>query len=858
MTVSTKGEPTPAIIQGYQPSGGVYDEMCAPDGRLRPHWEYLIDAVAKMGPAGLEARRREAGRLIRDNGVTYNVYGDPRGVSRPWELDLLPLLIPSSEWSLLERGLIQRAELLNQIALDLYGPQRLIERGLLPPELVYSHPGFLPACYGVHPILDRPLVFYAADLTRTAEGGWRVVADRAQSPSGAGYALENRLVLSRVMPSLFRDSHVHRLAGFFRVMRRTLNGLAPRPTERTRIAVLTSGPSNEAHFEHAYLANYLGYSLVQGGDLTVRDGAVWLKTLERLERIDVVLRRLDDLYCDPLELKEDSLLGVPGLVQAARSGNVALANALGTGILEHPALAAFLPGIAEELLGEELLVPGVPTHWCGDPDRLNFVLSNLGKLFVRSVQASPRSRPLLGSELTAAEMGALKQKIRARPYLYVAQEPTPLSTTPVLVGERLESRPATLRGFLVAGEDGYTLMPGGLARVGQPSDGFMVSHQLGGAGKDTWVIASEPERQDTLLVSAEKVPPFAPRGESEVSSRVADNLFWIGRYAERAEGLVRLLRILIIRLTERMSVAATQADLKPMRSLFRALTEQTLTYPGFVGEGAEGRLKDPVPEMLSLITDTQRAGGLPQTLQALGQAARSVRDRLSADTWRIVDDIDHHFHALIETPATELARTLDALDPLVTTLAAFAALSHENLVRNEGWRFLQTGRRLERGVNTTALLQATLVPVRDAAEENLIAETLLAVTDSLITYRRRYQQGTAVGGLLDLVLQDENNPRSLAYQLAEIDALVKALPRPHASGQLSSAEKLVLRALSAVRLSEVVDLVTSDNGERGRLAGLLGEVRGLLAELSDTLAAQYIRHEERPHSLLRGAEASAP
>ncbi len=384
----------PGLVDAYSPLAGRYDEMRTADGEVRPQWQYLLDALRTLGPAGIDERWREASRLIRDNGVTYNLHGDPQGMSRPWQLDLLPILIRSEEWADLERGLIQRAELFNLILLDLYGPRDLIRTGLLPAQLIDGNASYLLPCYGIEIAGGRPLVQYAADLTRMSDGQWRVIGDRTQSPMGAGYALENRVVLSRVLPSLFRDSHVHRLAGFFRSMRRTLTQLAPRVAEHARVVVLTPGPRNEAYFEHAYLANYLGYTLVQGGDLSVRDGALWLRTLGRLERIDAVLRQVNDLWCDPLELREDSLLGVPGMLQAARAGNLILANALGSGILEHPALTAFLPRICQQLLGEALLLPDIPTWWCGDPESLDHVLNNLDRLVVKPIPSAPlRSGP---------------------------------------------------------------------------------------------------------------------------------------------------------------------------------------------------------------------------------------------------------------------------------------------------------------------------------------------------------------------------------------------------------------------------------------------------------------------------------
>lgn len=845
-----------ALVDQYLPLPGTYDEMRTSEGEVRPHWRYLLETLRALGPAGLEDRWREARRLIQDNGVTYNVYGDPRGVSRPWDLDLVPLLLRSDEWAVLERGLMQRAELLNLILLDLYGPRDVIRRGLLPPELVYGYPGYLLPCHGIRPAGDRPLVHYAADLTRAPDGSWRVIGDRSQSPSGAGYALENRVVLSRVLPSLFRDSHVHRLAGFFRSMRRTLTRLAPRREEHARVVVLTPGPSNEAYFEHAYLANYLGYTLVQGADLSIRDGALWLRTIGRLERIDAVLRRVDDPWCDPLELKESSLLGVPGLLQAARAGNLTLANAVGSGVLEHPGLMAFLPELCRSLLGEDLLLEGIPTWWCGNPKDLPRVLENLGRLVIKPVSGPGAGRLLFGADLSAAERAALAARMRAEPHRYVAQEQVSPSTSPALIGTAIEPRPTVLRSFLVSEEEGYAVLPGGLSRVALSTDTAMVSNQLGGLGKDTWVLASEPERQETLLVSSDSLSPAVVR-DSEVSSRVADNLFWIGRYAERAEGLVRLLRITIFKLSERSSFAREDEAACCVRSLLAALTRQTLTFPGFVGEGAAERLRSPVPEMLSLISDPARVGGLPQTLQALGHAAWSVRDRLSTDTWRVVNDIEARLRALTKRPPKELAGALDELDPLVTSLVAFSALTQENMTHSEGWYFLEAGRRLERGSNLATLLRSTLVPASGDSEEALVVEAVLGVTDSLITYRRRYQAGTRVGALLDLVFQDETNPRALAYQLVKLERLVAEMPRTELAAGRTPAEKLVLRALTGVRLTEIDQLVragAAEAGERNDLEDMLAAVSADLAAISDALTAQYFRHEEQPHNLLRRNE----
>jgi uncharacterized circularly permuted ATP-grasp superfamily protein/uncharacterized alpha-E superfamily protein len=842
-----------SICHVYKPPTGNYDEMCIQEGQIRSHWQYLVRALEHLGSNGIKSRWREARRLIRENGVTYNIHGDPQGIARPWELDLLPLLIKSSEWAVIERGLVQRAELLNQIMLDLYGPRRLLKRGLLPPELVFDQDFLLLACDGIQVACNKPLVLYAADLIRIPNGELRVIGDRTQAPSGAGYALENRIVLSRVLPSLFRDSHVHRLAGFFRTLRNTLHNLAPRTTDSVRIVLLSPGPRNDAYFEHAYLANYLGYTLVQADDLTARDGALWLRTLNGLERVDVVLRRVDDVWCDTLELRGDSSLGVPGLLQAVRAGNVTLANALGSRILEHPALGAFLPAICRDMLGEDLELAGVQTWWCGNATDRSYVLDNIPNLIIKSARSGVSRQSVLGADLNSVECDALKTAIRANPAAYVGQEIAIAATAPVIERNRLEPRTAVLRAFLVAETESYAVMPGGLTRVAPDTDSLIVTTQLGGIGKDTWVLASEPERDDSLVQQQNYVYSPAVRVISEVSSRVADNLYWIGRYAERAEGLVRLLRVVVLRTNERMGGMREPEQNHCLRLLLAALTNQTLTFPGFVGTDAEEKLANPEPELISLITDLRRIGGLPQTLQALGLAAWSVRDRMSMDTWRIINSIDEQTRVLAGRQIHELEGALDQIDPLVTALAAFAGLTRENMTHGYGWLFLDIGRRLERAINTTTLLTTTLVTDSNERSESLLAESVLSVTDSLITYRRRYQSGTRVGALLDLVFQDETNPRSLAFSLVSIGELLATLPRGNLAGLgRNSAEKLALEATSLVRLADIDKLANVPLGNTKRLVleQTLLRLTELLPALSDEITAVYFRHEDRPHSLL--------
>ena len=827
------------LLEDYQPVPGTYDEMCSEPGALRSHWEYLARCLATLGPGALVERRQEMLRLLRENGVTYNVYGTPEGMERPWALDPIPYLITSREWAVIERGLMQRAELPNAILADLYGPRDLLRKGFLPVELVHAHPGFLRACVGV-PVRGRHLLLYAADLTRSPDGAVWVMGDRAQAPSGAGYALENRIVVSRVLPSVFRDSHVHRLAHFFRTVRSALALASPRPLDPPRIVLLTPGPGNEAYFEHAYLANYLGYSLVQGSDLTVRNGVVWLKTLDGLQRVDVVLRRLDDTFCDPLELRGDSLLGAPGLLAAARLGNVTLANALGSGVLENPGLMAFLPALCRKILGEDLRIPSVATWWCGGDKEREYVLANLHRLVVKPVFPHPARCTLFGSRLSAAERQALAERIRARPYLYVGQEQVRLSNAPVLADARMEPRAMALRTFLVAGEEGYAAMPGGLTRVAASGDSQLVSSQAGGASKDTWVLASEPERHVTLLPPAGRPLPLTRTG-GEVPSRVADDLFWLGRYAERADYLARLLRETMLLLLE----PETSAPELQLPVLLRAVTKMTATEPGFVGEGAERRLAAPEPELLSLVNDGARAGTLAFTLDAAVTAGRSVRSRLSDDAWRVINRLGMR----AEPPAT-LGQGVAMTEGALTALAAFASLSSESMSRGQGLRFYTLGRRLERALDSVALLR--FVATRAAEAGQPVWDVLLAVTDSVTTYRRRYRGAAQAGAVLDLVLCDESSARSVAYQLAALEREVGRLPRRGSIPHRTQEERLAIEALAAVRLADVERLadLPADAAGPGGLEPLLVRVAQLGCALSDAITAAYFSHAELPQQLV--------
>jgi uncharacterized circularly permuted ATP-grasp superfamily protein/uncharacterized alpha-E superfamily protein len=846
MSQSQSQSPSPALESGhppegfrYQPRPTAYDEAFTPEGEPRPHHQELWRGLEALGPNEISKRWEQGRRLIRENGVTYNVYGDPRGMDRPWVLDPIPLVLASAEWTEVAHGLDQRARVLNALLADLYGKQAMLHERLLPPELVLGCPGFLRPLHGSEPPGGVFLHLYACDLARAPDGKYWVLADRTQAPSGAGYALENRIVVSRLLPQLFRDCKVERLAPFFSALRESLAGLAPRGREQPRVVLLTPGSYNETYFEHAYLARYLGYSLVEGADLTVRDQTVYLKTLGGLERVDVILRRMDDGFCDPLSLRSDSSLGIGGLVRAARRGNVTIANALGSGLVESPALLAFLPKLAERLLGEPLALPSVATWWCGEEPALRYVIDHLPELVIKPAFFGPNApEPVFGGALSVEERAELARRIQARPSAFVGQEQVALSTAPVWAGESVQPRHALLRAFAARAGDGYVALPGGLTRVSSSRNSLVVSMQRGGGSKDTWVQSSGLPSSLSLLKPAGGKIEIVRTG-ADLPSRVADNLFWLGRYAERAEGTARLLRSVIMRLTDD-SLGTRSPELAV---LLRALEVTTEVEAGSLSGGTgANRLDRRLFELL--VASDHRT--LRATIEATYRAGSMARDRLSADTWRTLTRLYDQVLEFELRQRLELQDALESLNRMVLQFSAFSGLVMENMTHGPGWRFADIGRRIERAFHVARLVRSTLVE----ADAPATFEGILEVADSTITYRSRYRGLLAFEPVLDLVLTDETNPRSVAYQLAAINEHLTRLPGPEYGAGLSVVARTALRALTSVRLADftVLGRVTPE-GKRDKLDELMASLETDLPLFADQLTLSYLAHAEPSVSL---------
>jgi len=792
---SLDGLPGAGLISGYRPVEGVADEMLDAAGHPRPAWRRLIAALGAIGPEDLAHRFARADHYLRDAGVYYRIYSASGAKERAWPLSHIPLLIEDAEWTAIAAGLKQRAELLEEIVADIYGENRLVARGLLPPHLIAANPEFLRPMVGARPAGGHFLHFCAFDLGRAPDGQWWVLGDRAQAPSGAGFALENRVATVRALPDIHGDMNVHRLAGFFRDFRDrllALSGQTPR-----QAAILTPGQHNETYFEHTYIARYLGFMLLEGGDLTVADGRLLVRTVSGLKPIDVMWRRMDAAFADPLEFRTDSRIGTPGLAEALRNGAAVMVNALGSGIVETRALLAFIPSICRALRGEKLDLPNIATWWCGPSAERRHVIEHLDHMVIGpalstrlAFEDSQESR--LGADLDGPARARMIERLEANGTGWVGQESVSLSTTPAYIDGRLEPRPVTLRAFAARTAAGWTILPGGFARIGRTQDTAAIAMQRGGRAADVWVLGSKPVEKVTLL--PKEGGTFTRGMPGELPSRAADNLFWLGRYAERSEGLIRILRAYHARLAE--------ADKREP-----PLLADVKAYLLDLGVDCA----TPIPDALE--------SGIARAVASAGR----IRDRFSPDGWLALNDLAttiHRFRGMV-TAGDDATR---AMTVLLRKLAGFAGLVHENMYRFSGWRLLEIGRRLERGIQTASIVSRLTRP--EAPDGAL--EILLEIGDSVMTHRRRYNVNSGRLTALDLLILDNFNPRSVAFQVLRMKEEIGLLPAAAENGQLSPLSKAVLRLDTQLATTEPHDLSTET------LDGCVAAICGISELLAQT------------------------
>ena len=784
----------PGLTSGYRLVPGVLDEMIDPAGAVRSGWSTLISALDELGPAEVGSRFERADQYLRDAGVFYRKYDGAEGKERSWPLAHLPLLVEESEWEQISHGLIQRAELLEKIVADIYGSQQLVERGLLPPELVARSPEFLRPMVGLKPASGHFLHFCAFELGRGPDGKWWVLGDRTQAPSGAGFALENRVATTRALSDIYGKMHVHRLAGFFRDFRDALNKLAQ--SQDGRVGILTPGIHNDTYFEHAYIARYLGFMLLEGEDLVIDNGQVMVRTVSGLKPVSVLWRRMDANFVDPLELRYDSRIGTPGMADAVRQGTISIVNALGSGILETRALAAFLPSLSRALLGSDLELPTIATWWCGQSAEREHVLAHFDEMMVGPAFAAglaiddPRAA-VLGSQLGSKERAQLFERVRSEGSNFVGQERVQLSTAPIYEDGKLEPRPFTLRVFAARTESGWIIMPGGFARIGSSQDATAIAMQRGGQAADVWVVSDKPVERVSLLPQAGEKLVRVSAGS--LPSRAADNLIWLGRYAERCEATVRILR-------------AYNARLAEIPNPDQPLLKDTRAFLDRQGVDASKAL----PE------------GLLAAIDSAVYSAGQIRDRFSPDGWLALTDL----RKTARTFASKVELGDDAtraMTVLLRKLAGFSGLVHENMYRFAGWRFLEIGRRLERGIQIAGIV--AWMTRKEAPEGSL--DMLLEVADSVMTHRRRYAVSAGTNSYIDLLVLDPLNPRSVQFQIKELREQIERLPGGLEDGHLSTVAKAALQIHTELRVSEPEEVTTR---KLNRLAVEIGNLAVLIAD----------------------------
>ena len=809
-------------LPGYEGLGGRYDECRAPDGSLRGPW---ADFLRRLGPdlgATLRSASEAAARAVLEQDVSMNVYAEGRSDPQPWPLDVVPLLLGGEDWTMLEAGLRQRAHLYNALLADWYGPQKLLRSGIIPPELAMANPQFLRPCVGLGQSQGVLLHSYAADLARSPDGRWWVLQDRLDAPSGLGYSLQNRMIARAALPQVFGGAPVQRLHRFFTGFRASLADLSPVKSngKEPRVVFLTPGPANETYFEHAYLARYLGFPLVEGADLTTRDREVFLRTVGGLKRVDTIVRRVDSGFCDPLELNAHSLLGVPGLVHVAQGGRVALANQLGGAALESTALLAFLKPLCRTVLGEDLRLPSVATWWCGHTAAREYVLNNLRHLVVKPAyreRASFSTR--YGALLGAAELEELAGDIARRPGAYCGQERVLLGTTPAWTEGALRPVPFILRLFVSWQDGDYRVMPGGLTRFNPSGADAIVSLQQGSSTKDTWVLTGgETEPPPVRLAQASE----SYRRPASTPSRLADNLYWLGRYLERTTQLARmldrldpLLRDEIAALDPAVASDCLKLLLAAQQSVFR------------VGASAD----EWAAQIRVLADDPGHSGSLASSLGHVIRLLDQVKVTLPPEFWRIL----RRLRTIAAQEHPQLAADLGE------QLASVEALGAETLAHDTGWRFLNLGRRIERGRQIIFVGRRLLAPDRrDQPLTEFRLQTLLHFTDNLFTYRGIYHGAFQTASILAWLLDSPENPRGLRFQADQIVIHLNALPEDVAPRAVSGLRATALRLVSSVNLLET----SAVTARAPSVAEFFRTTDAILADLNDRITQIYFSHAE--------------
>ncbi|MCH6258940.1 circularly permuted type 2 ATP-grasp protein [Puniceicoccaceae bacterium K14] len=827
-------------IGSYSPPSGSFDEFYGEDHTPRPQWQDLDRHFSKIPPENWQRRELQLKRLIKDNGITFNVYSNRGSNARPWNLDMIPLAMSQKEADKIESALSQRANLLNIILKDVYGRQSMLQSSKMDPHLIFANPSFLHPCHGLLAHRDQHINIYAADLLRSKDGTWKVLSDRVESAAGLGYALENRMLMSRIFPKVLKNANTQSLQPFINAFCSHIESLAKQNTDTPNVALLTPGPNNNTYFEQSFLARNLGYTLAEGADLTVRNNRLYMKTIGGVQPVDVLLRRVHSDWVDPLEMRNDSLLGIPGLINAIRQGNLAVANGLGSGFVENPAMLAFLPWYSRNFLGENLEIPSVSTWWCGQEQERDYVLSRIDELVIKPTFARKGAKYHFGPLLSSTEKSELIALIRRFPERFCGQEIESEAMLPTYEDGSVKARQHKVRVFLVPGPTGWRMLPGGLGHYYQDS---IVADQPKRGSKDIWVINEKSKDTEESKPSANSSSALSLRRHSfDLPSRTADNLFWLGRYIERSESQARLLRTIISLLLEETGSESHQLVI-PFIQQTLPLDESASKL--FKDDSSELDLTKAEAHLSELLHSASNTSSLLYNLSSVVRTASSVKERLSIDAWKRINHLDD-FTQII-TPSSDSIYSEESIQFLDDSLDLSASITGhltENMTRSPGWTFLQIGRRIERSMTTSSILETIFKDPKNY--QDTLFTRFLELSDCSITYRRRYLNTITPEAILDLIVFDETNPRSLIHQARELERLLTNLP--HSSGRSHHPiDQHTIRFFSRIGLASPGELL-SQKGEilKVTMESFFETLRNELSNTSFAIEQTYFAHT-KPH-----------
>lgn len=813
-----------------------FDEMFDTKCGIRPHWTDIINGLDNAGIKQLELKQLEIDWRLEDNGVTYNIYNDPEGTNRRWNLDPIPLVLTSSEWDEISKGLKQRAKLLNLIFKDLYTEQKLIKEGIIPAEIIFGHKGFIPEVFNFENIDYYSMRFYATDISRGPDGKFWVINDRTQSPSGLGYAVENRLTMNSICDDLYPNVKILKMANFIEGFKNMLKSLSPSNQDNPLIALLTPGPLNETYFEHSYISSFLDLNLVQGEDLLVKNNQLWLKSLNGLRKVDTLIRRVDSQYCDPLELRNDSQLGVAGLVNVVRKDNLSMINPIGVGILENIGLNPFMKNIAKFLLDEELILPQIATWWCGQEKELDFVIKNIRNLIIKRIDRTDNIEIHFTQKLNDSDLNNLIEKIKEHPHYYVGQEIIDFSTTPSFTKGKIEPRNTVIRSFAYLHENEYHIMPGGLIRVSPTKDSLVVSNQKGGTSKDLWILG---EDENFIGNNIFKNRSFIDSRLENISTKRAENLFWLGRYLTRAIITARMVRFNLKNMLNLTRYDNTNSK-KTNNILNIALTHLTMTYPGFL----DGKSVLQLREIISIIRDKNRVGTLSFTLSMLSNSNTNVKNLLTMEAWRIYEKLQKEWSSYSKREIYSNKEHINELDKLLIYLMAYKELIDESIFKEQGLILYDIGSKIEISQLLISKLRSLLTIKLDKLIEYDILDSMLNSYESYNSYRAYYKSSLALENVLDFLIFNTKYPKSLIYIINQLLADLRELPKNGNTSHLSNFEEPVFKVFSMITLTTTKKLLETNEDDYvyKNLDEFLSNLSDLLTKTSEELTKTYFSH----------------